>query len=197
MSIPTLNAMIAEVNSRSLQVAYSKIVSRFTLETQVQDWGGRKWFYEITLSPYDGQSARSLSAFFDSLSGPVGRFLFADPSIQQSVLGSPVVSGSNQTGSSLNVSGLIANSLAFRAGDFFSLGSQGSTRLYRVVADATADPFGIANLKIVPNLRSSPANLSPLEVNSPKVLLRMIGSVPTNISTASIHRFSFSAEEAI
>lgn len=197
MSIPTLDAKIAEVTSRALQSSVAQVMSAFTLQTQVQDWGGRRWAYDIALSPSQGQDGRSISAFFDALGGAAGTFLFADPSIEQSIGGTPLVNGAAQTGGTLNVDGLTPSVLAFRAGDFFSLGSGASTRLYRVTADATANGSGQAALSIVPPLRSSPADNAALEVVAPKVLLRLVGPVPTSIAPAMIHRFSFSAVEAI
>lgn len=197
MSIPTLDAKIAEVTSRVLQSSVAQVTSGFTLQTQVQDWGGRRWAYDIALSPTADGDGRALSAFFDALGGSAGTFLFADPSISQSVGGTPLVNGASQTGSTLAVDGLTPSVIAFRAGDFFSLGSGASTRLYRVIANATANGSGQASLSIVPPLRSSPADNAPLEVIAPKVLLRLNGPVPTSIASALIHRFSFSAVEAI
>lgn len=197
MSIPTLDAKIAEVTGRVLQSSVAQVTSAFTLQTQVQDWGGRRWSYDIALSPAQGQDGRALSAFFDALGGSAGTFLFADPSIEQSIGGTLLVNGAGQTGSTLNVDGLTPSVVAFRAGDFFSLGTGAATRLYRVVATATANSSGEAALSIVPPLRSSPGDNTALEVVSPKVLLRLVGPVPTSIAPASIHRYSFSAVEAI
>ena len=197
MSVPVLDAKIAEVRARSLQAAVAQVTSPFSLQSQVQDWGGRAWAYDIQLTPTEGADGRALSVFFDALAGAFGRFLFADPSIDQSVPGSPVVNGAGQTGETLSVGGLTPSALAFRVGDFFSLGSGLNTRLYRVTADVTADASGEASLPIIPRLRSSPDDNAALEVVAPKVLLRMVGPAPTSISPAMIHRFSFSAVEAI
>lgn len=197
MSIPTLDAKIAEVSARVLVAASAAVTSPFTLQMQVQDWGGRQWQYDLTLTPMKGDDARRISVFLDALAGSVGRFLLADPTISQAVGGTPLVKGAGQTGSTLAVDGLTPSVLAFRAGDFFSLGTGADTRLYRVTADVTANGAGEASLSIIPPLRSSPADNAPLEVTAPKVLLRLSGPIPTSISPAMIHRFSFSAVEAI
>jgi hypothetical protein len=197
MSIPTLDAKIAQVTSRTLEAAVARVTSAFTLQTQVQDWGGRRWRYDISLSPAAGADGRAISVFFDALGGGAGTFLFADPSIQQSIPGVPVVNGAGQTGSTLNVDGLTPSVLAFRAGDFFSLGAGAATRLYRVTANATANGSGEAALSIIPPLRIASVDNAALEVDAPKVLLRLDGPVPTSVAPAMIHRFAFTATEAI
>lgn len=197
MTIPTLDAGIAEVSARKLRAAAAVVTSPFTLQAQVQDWGGRRWEYDIALGAAQDLAGRRISVFFDALSGSIGRFIFADPSIVQSVGGTPLVKGAGQTGSALVIDELTPSALAFRAGDFFSLGTGADTRLYRVTADVTANGAGEASLPIIPPLRSSPADNAQLEVAAPKVLLRMSGPVPTSVAPAMVHRFSFSAVEAI
>ena len=197
MTIPVLDAKIAEVASRVLMAASARVSSPFSLQMQVQDWGGRAWAYDITLTPAMGEDGRRISMFFDALSGSLGVFLLADPSIVQSVGGSPVVKGAGQSGSTLEIEGLTPSEPAFKAGDFFSLGTGMTTRLYRVTADVAADASGEGAVPIIPPLRASPENGDALEVAAPKVLLRLRGPVPTSIAPAMIHRFSFSAMEAI
>jgi len=197
MSVPTLSASIAEVRSRVLRAAIASVSSPFTLQTQVQDWGGRAWAYDLDLAPTKGADGRALSVFFDALAGSFGRFLFADPTISQTVPGTPVVSGAGQTGDALVIGGFPNSTLVLRAGDFLSLGTGLDTRLYRVTANATSDGSGVATVAIIPRLRTSPADGAAVEVVAPKVLLRMVGGVPTSIAPAQIHRFAFSAVEAI
>jgi hypothetical protein len=197
MSVPVLNAKIAEVRARTLTAAIARVSSPFTLQTQVQDWGGRAWAYDLELTPVQGADGRALSVFFDALAGSFGRFLFADPSIVQTVPGTPVVSGAGQTGDALTISGFPNSTLVLRAGDFLSLGTGLDTRLYRVTANVTSNGSGVASVPIIPRLRASPADGAAVEVVAPKVLLRMSGPVPTSISPAMIHRFAFSAVEAI
>jgi len=197
MSVPILDARIAEVNARSLQVAAAVVTSAFSLESQVQDWGGRRWAYDLTLTPVKGDDARRLSVFFDALSGSVGRFLLEDPSICQEVTGAPVIAGSGQTGSTVEMQGFFPSVRAFQAGDFFSLGTGLDTRLYRVTDDVTANGAGAASVPVVPPLRAPTVDGSAVEALKPKVLLRLAGPVPTGIQGAMIHRFSVSAVEAI
>jgi hypothetical protein len=180
---------------RQLGAAVAPAVSPFTGTTQVQDWGGRWWEYEIEFGITRGQNARRLSAFFDALGGAAGTFTLRDPSITNpSGLGSPVVNGENQTGTSLVTSGWTGSGL--RTGDFFSLGTLTALRLYRMTANAVPSG-GAATLQFVPALRSSPANGAALNVVNPGVLLRPRGVIPTEIDRADKHAFSFSAREAI
>ena len=163
MSVPTLDAKIAEVRSRTLQAAVAQVTSPFSLQSQVQDWGGRAWAYDIQLTPTKGHDGRALSVFFDALAGASGRFLFADPSIEQELPGDPRVLGGGQTGSALTMAGLIPSYPVFSAGDFFSLGAGLDTRLYRVTADVSSDAAGEATVPIIPPLRLSPVDEAAVE----------------------------------
>ena len=195
MSVPVFAGRVSEV-TRRLRAAAVVVASPFTLQQQVQDWGGRAWEFDITLAPHVGADARRLSAFFDMIA-PRRAFLFSDPTLVQSVIGVPVVDGAGQTGTTLALSGFLPNFPALYAGDFLSLGTGLDTRLYRVTADAQADATGRAVLQIVPPLRSSPANGATVNVTAPQVLLRLTDEVPSSIGAARIHRFAFSAVEAL
>lgn len=180
---------------RVLRTAVASTISPFTGELQVQDWGGAWWEYEIEFATTQGLNARRLSAFFDALGGLRGTFTFRDPSILNPTgLGTPLVNGANQTGSSLVTDGWTGTGL--RAGDFFSLGTGTALRLYRVTADAPPTS-GNATLQIVPPLRSSPANNAALNVINPGVLLRATSPIPTQIGRVDKHAFTITAREAI
>lgn len=181
--------------SRRLAAASAVQTSPFTGTQQVQDWGGRWWEYDIEFSVLQGLNARKLSAFLDALYGSVNTFTFRDPSIQNPTgLGTPLVNGAGQTGSSLVTDGWTGSGL--RAGDFFSLGTLTSLRLYRLTADAPPTA-GAATLQIIPPLRSSPADNAALNVVNPGVLLRATSPIPTGIGRVDKHQFSLSAREAI
>ena len=132
--------------SRRLAAARAITSSPFSGTQQVQDWGGRWWEYEIEFAVTQGASARRLSVFLDALAGGVGTFLLRDPSIQNpSGLGTPLVNGAGQTGTSLVTDGWSATGL--RAGDFFTLGTGAFTRLHRVTADV-APSGGAATVQL-------------------------------------------------
>ena len=89
-----------------------------------------------------GAKARRLSAFFTALGGLRGRFFFPDPSIEVPVAaGNPYVTEAQVAGATtLRTAGW---GLGLRAGDFFQLDSDVTTRLYQLTADVT--PIGIGH----------------------------------------------------
>lgn len=195
MTAPTFPTDIVRSVERNLAVAATAVSSPFTGTQQVQDWGGEWWEYQIEVAVRQGASGRSLSAFLAQMRGPTTRFLFDEPSIRQNgSYGTPLVNGGSQTGNTLVTDGWSSEGLL--AGDFFSLGSDTGTRLYQLTADVTP-AAGAATLQFVPALRSSPADNDPLEVVSPRVLLRLTSPIPTRVDPGDLYRFSFSAREAI
>lgn len=196
MTVPVLNAKIAQANPPRLQTAMVDVTSPQTLTTQTQVWQGERWVYDVTLSATQGAEGRALSAFFNSLGRYGNKFLFVDPSVDQAIGGTPLVCGAGQTGNSLQIDGVPAGQV-FREGDAFSLGSGESTRFYQITAGSIANGSGQATITFVPALRSSPADNAPLEVVAPKVYLKFDGPVPSTLEPAMIYRYSFSAYEAI
>jgi len=183
---------------RRLMTAATTTTSPFTGSQEVQDWGGEWWNYAVTIAlmrPSDGQR---LSAFFTSLGGVRGRFLFRDPSIEAApAVGLGVVSGAFQSGRSLVTAGWAESTLLFRAGDFFSLGTGTETRLYQVTMDVISNDVGMATLQFIPKLRSTPANGTMIETFDPKLVLRLNEPVPTTVGRAGKFQFTFSAREAL
>lgn len=181
---------------RTLITAAAGTVSPFTLTEDVQDWGGEVWAYEIDVPPQERRAGKSLEAFFNQLRGKVGRFLFADPSIRNPFpVGSPVASeAAGARASSFECEGL---ALGLYTGDFVSIGTGASTRLYQITQDAIPDADGLAVLHITPRLRFPLAVGTPIEAMEPQILLRMNGPMPANISTAQNYTFSVQAREAI
>lgn len=197
------DAHVRRIRDRHLMTAVDGSRSPATGTQEIQDWGGEVWMFSIECRVSQGRTAREMSAFFDALGGRRTRFLFADPTAINpegdvaTLHRLPVVEGAGQTGNSLVTSGWDPGTWAMKWGDFFSLGSDVSTRLYRVTADAIADAAGNATLSITPRLRTSPADQEALEVTSPKVVLRMTSPIPTGIERADKHTFTFSAEEGL
>lgn len=198
MTVPSLPTGLVRTMERRLAAATASASSPFTGTQQVQDWGGRWWEYNFECKITQGREARSLSAFLAALGGSAGKFLFLDPTLDQaSTLGTPLVVGAGQTGIALATDGWPASQTVMLAGDFFSLGSDDTTRFYQLTADAVSNGSGAATLAFVPALRSSPADNAPLEVLAPKVLLRLTEPVPARMSRADNYQFSLTAREAI
>lgn len=181
--------------TRRLESASGADTSPFTGTQKVQFWGGEWWSYDLEFATTQGLSARRLSAFFDALGGLRGTFTLRDPSIVNPAgLGTPLVNGAGQTGNALVTDGWTGTGL--QAGDFFSLGTGTSLRLYRMTADAVP-VSGVCTLAFVPALRSSPADNAALNVVNPGVLLRATGPIPTQIGRVDKHAFTLTAREAL
>lgn len=198
MTLPVLGpSMIEGLPRRSLRAARAANASAFTGTEQVQDWSGRWWEYEITIEPTQGVTARQIGALFTRIIDE-GKFLFVDPSAcTPGNLGTPVVDGAGQTGKTLAVSGLAVGAPLVRAGAFLSVGSEAETRFHRIVADVTPDGSGDAVIEILPALRYSPADGAAVNIGAPRVVLRPVGQIPESVAAGDVHRFSFTAREAI
>jgi hypothetical protein len=195
MVLPVLPLTLVSSLERRLVTSVAEARSPFTGTSQIQDWGASWWEYQIEMAVTQGAKARRLSAFFAALGGLRGRFLFPDPSIELPVAaGNPYVTEVQVAGSStLKTAGW---GLGLRAGDFFQLGSDATTRLYQVTADIV--PMGSeAVISFVPSLRASVPVGALLGLSAPSVLLRLTAPVPTVIGRADQHRFTLSAREAL
>ncbi len=195
MTTPVLPLTLVSSLERRLVTSVAEARSPFTGTSQIQDWGASWWEYQIEMAVTQGAKARRLSAFFTALGGLRGRFLFPDPSIEVPLgLGTPYVQEAQVAGAStLRTAGW---GLGLRAGDFFQLGSDATTRLYQLTADVT--PLGSeATLAFVPSLRSFVPVGMLLGLDAPSVLLRLTTPVPSVIGRADQHRFTISAREAL
>ena len=195
MDIPVLPLTLVSSLERRLVTSVAEARSPFTGTSQIQDWGASWWEYQFEMAVSQGAQARLLSAFFTALGGLRGRFLFPDPSIAVPLaVGNPYVTEAQAVGAStLRTAGW---GLRLRAGDFFQLGGDASTRLYQLTADVT--PLGSeATLAFVPPLRASVPVGTLLGLDAPAVLLRLTAPVPSVIGRADQHRFTISAREAL
>ncbi len=195
MAISVLPLTLVTALERRLVTSVAEARSPFTGTSQIQDWGASWWEYQIEMAVTQGAKARRLSAFFTALGGLRGRFLFPDPTIEVPLsAGNPSVTEAQTAGAStLQTSGW---GLGLRAGDFFQLGSDATTRLYQLIEDVT--PVGsAATIHFVPPLRTAVTAGTPLGLDSPSVLLRLTAPVPTVIGRADQHRFTISAREAL
>lgn len=195
MAIPILPLTLVASLERRLVTSVAEARSPFTGTSQIQDWGASWWEYQIEMAVSQGANARRLAAFFTGLGGLRGRFLFPDPSIEVPLAaGNPYVTAAQSAGAStLQTAGW---GFGLRAGDFFQLGSDATTRLYQVTADVL--PLGSeATISFVPPLRASVPVGALLGLDVPSVLLRLTAPVPTVIGRADQHRFTISAREAL
>ena len=195
MAIPILPLTLVTSLERRLVTSVAEARSPFTGTSQIQDWGASWWEYQIEMAVTQGANARRLSAFFAALGGLRGRFLFPDPSIEVPLaVGTPYVTTAQSAGAStLQTTGW---GLGLRAGDFFQLGADVTTRLYQVTEDVVPTTSE-AVISFVPALRSAVSAGTFLGVETPSALLRLTAPVPTVIGRADQHRFILSAREAL
>ena len=183
---------------RRLVTATSQTPSPFTGTTEVQDWGGEWWEYEIEFAAQSGPLARSASAALTALGSGRGMLLFTDPSIEAKTVAQTITLQLAASGGNLlQTQGWPPSSTAVLSGDFISIGSGRDARLHQVAFDVAANTQGRAALTIFPAIRTSLPAGTVVEVNQPKVLLRPTSSVPTRIERVARHRFTMSAREAI
>jgi len=182
---------------RTLIAMASASTSPFTGGQQVQDWGGRYWSYDIDMTRMVGRNSSIMDAFVNGLGGIAGKFVFRDPSIKQSVAGTPLVAGGAQVGSSLITDGWPNSVTVMQAGDFFSVGAGAAMRLHQIAADVQSNASGVATLTFHPPLRSSPFDNDGLNVTNPGVVLRLTGPAPAQIDVATNYKFTLSAREAL
>lgn len=177
-------------------------VSPFNFSEQTYVHPGQRWLASVTLPPMKRDRAEPWISFLMSLKGRQGYFLLNDPNAlapQGSVTGTVSVFGASQSGASLVVDGISANLVnAFKAGDYIQLGSSASTRLHKVLTNATANSSGIATLDIWPNLRSSPGDNDVVTYASASGLFRLANNVTSwNINEISSYGVTFDCVEYV
>lgn len=178
--------------------------SIYTLEEQIQVHQGQAWKAAIYLPVMKRDDAEEWIAFLLSLNGAQGTFLMGDPTgasprgSADTAPGTPTVYGGSQTGNTLAITGAPAGATNYlKRGDYIQLGSGSSSRLHRVLTDASTDSAGEVTLDIWPNLRESPSNGASVVVENTVGLWRLNGplSFPTNVS--KIYELSFECMESI
>ena len=161
----------------------------FTLDLIKQIFDGRMWAGTLTIVPLKDADGRALSAWLTALRRAgtnAGTFLLGDPAASEPLgsakdtPGTPIVSGADQTGEALNVSGLPNNATGYLlAGDYVQLGTGATSRLYKTLDDVDADGSGLATMNLWPPVRSAPANGATITVSDPVGLFVSPSAVST------------------
>lgn len=174
MSTPIFPMQIKPVKCSFRPVAHAKTFeSVFTKTVQSIGGAGQHWVANVEFANVKLSAARELTSFLWSLNGSATPFFIGDwrkQTPQGSGAGTPVIDGTNQTGTLLNIRGGLANDLIFKAGDLIQVG----TELKAIVADATTDASGRAALTITPRLRTAPANGAAIISTNPMGLFRLM-----------------------
>lgn len=167
--------------------------SPFTRQQQIQDWQGSLLEGIASMPPLTHVQAQSWIAWLMGLRGIAGVFQIGDPlatAPQGTAAGTLVVSGADQTGYVLNVSGG-SGSGCLLPGDWIQIGF----RLYRNLG--TYDG-GAAALSIWPNLRESPTDgASLITTNTKGVFCLKSNTRKWSVSEARMYGISFEIREAI
>lgn len=167
--------------------------SPFTLAQQVIGHAGMCWEADLTLPPMNESNAEKWTGWLSALRGQFGTFL----------LGPPLAEAPKGTATSLTITGsagstsvtadVNSESATLLRGDYFSLGSGATTRLYQVTQDKTGD----GTLEIYPSLREA-ASTATADLTFPKSRFRLSSNEQNwNIGTDGFYNISFSAIEAI
>jgi hypothetical protein len=188
LSLPQTDA-IRQIELRAVNtVAYSQ--SPFTLKGQAHAYAGEAWQADITLKPMRRSDAEQWIAFLISLRGQFGTFLLNDP-LGCSARGT--ATSATITGSAGDRSVTVAMTGTLKAGDYFSLGTGTSTRLYKVLEDQS----GSGTLEIWPALRDA-ASSATADLTSASGTFRLASNQQSwSINEASIYGLTFGAFEAI
>lgn len=170
-------------------------VSIYTGQTQTYDLMNSFWMGTASFPPMNRYAYDAWSSFIPECRGMLNCFLLGDPKAtypKGSALGSPVVSGANQTGYSLNTRGWQASTVGLLLfGDYIQIGY----RLYKVLDTVTSDGSGNATISIWPNLRDLPADGTTIITRNCKGLFRLAANsgntVSVNVGAYGINAIRF------
>jgi len=181
--------------------------SPFTNTQQVYKWSGEYWEADIRTKPMKREDAEYWISFMLKLKGVYGTFLVNPDVLGNTARGScstsagtPVVNGVHTAQSNtLNISGAPASATNyFKAGDYFSIGTGSSTRLFKVLDDTNSDSSGELVVNIFPQLRTALSGSESITVSNPKGKFRLASNeMQWQVSNVSIYGIGFTAIEAI
>jgi hypothetical protein len=196
LSIPTTGIRGIRLSARNVVGVAS---SPFTGSQQVYRHQGAWWEAEVSLPPMKRADAEEWIGFLLSLKGRSGTFLLGDPagaSPRGTWAVAPLVNGGTQTGETLAVDGFPEGATVKR-GDYIQIGSGASTRLYKVLVDATA-AAGAITLDIWPRLRESPADNAVVTTSSARGTFRLADNLTSwDVDEMLAYGITFAAVEAI
>jgi hypothetical protein len=201
LSLPVATKAIQSIEIRAINaVAYSR--SPFTFAGQAFAYAGQMWTADVTLKPMKRADAEQWNAWLLSLRGQLGTFLMGDPmgaTARGVATGTPLVNGASQIGGSLVIDGATSGVAGWLlAGDYIQLGSGSSSRLHKVLADASSDGSGNVTLDIWPHIRVAPADNATVTVSNAKGLFRLSSNDQGfSINESAIYGMTFGAMEAV
>jgi hypothetical protein len=129
---------------------------------------GDHWAIEVETGVMALMDARALSVdVLLATANPV-RLRVPQPDLDIGTPGKAIVSGDGQAGSFLALTGLTPG-YWLRKGQFLTVETSDSGRLYQVAAHATADAFGAVTVALWPILHVPPMDGDPVEIAEPYI----------------------------
>ena len=173
LTLPTLTRTAPTVVSFRLLHNTQSFESPLNRTVQTLELPGARWQAVVEWKNLVEADARIFKAFLASLRGAAGRFYLGDLSHGTpagTALGTPLVKGASQTGTSLVTDGWSAGQTSLLLpGDYFSVNGE----LKIITAVCTSDGSGNATLSFAPPLRSAPADNAPITVINPVATFRL------------------------
>lgn len=183
------------------QNAVATTESPFTYDRQSVALGGERWSATVTIPQVHRDLAEPWVVFLLSLKGSLGTFLLGDPNCVQAqgsastTPGTPVVNGADQTGSSLDISGLPISTTGYLLpGDYIQLGSASTATLHKVLQQVDSDGSGNATVELWPSIKTAPVDASNVIVEDAKGLFRLSSNASSwQINSISVYGLEFEA----
>jgi hypothetical protein len=181
------------IESMSVRMVHSNAVSQspYTLQQQVQSFGGMRWEVDVSLKPLNNADALAVQAFFVKLKGR--KESFEVPMVHSynenhsvSITG-VTVNGNQSTGDSTFA---VTTSTAIPAGRMFSIGG-------RVYMNTNTSGTGNVTLDIIPPLRTNVSDNATVFFNPAGTFRLDTDEVAWGISNDLKYGFSFTCVEAI
>jgi hypothetical protein len=200
LTFPTTKVAVDISLSANSRVGESH--SPFTEESQVYAHAGMLFAAAVSLPPMVRADAEDYVAFLLGLNGVEGTFLMAGDPINTSPrgtwAGSPKVLNAHAAGvRSITMDGFTAGATV-KNGDWFQSGTGSSSRLHKVVKDATADGAGLLTLEVWPSTRAALADNDTFTTASPKGVWRLASNERRwDIGRAQKYGISFNCREAL
>jgi len=159
---------------------------------------GDHWEGTATWTNRDGTNADTLIAFFRGLRGAVTPFTmypFDRPTPKGTALGTPVVNGADQSGTTLITSGWTPSQTECLAvGDYVQIGDE----LKQIDAAIASDGTGAATLSFYPPIRKPPANGSAVVTDHPRGVFKLSGPRPdSSVRSPIIYALSVAFREVV
>jgi hypothetical protein len=129
---------------------------------------GSRYVLQVSLPPMDFETARAWLAARLRAATEGATVTLSWPQPTQSSLGTPLVNGASQLGSSLIADGFTA-SIAIPQLAYFSFEKDSHTYLHAVTSSGSASGGGAATMNIAPMLRVSPADNAALNFTTPTI----------------------------